>query len=108
VTAPRQIVPGRYWMVTRRCTQRQFLLRPSSITNAYFEYCLALAAKRSGVQVIAYLAMSNHYHAVVFDPLGQLPVFLECVNKAILLGHSIRTNLPQRIPLVRDSKKNGC
>lgn len=70
-------------MVTRRCTQRQFLLRPCATTNAYFEYCLALAAERSDVQVVAYLAMSNHYHAVVFDPLGKLPVFLECLNKLL-------------------------
>lgn len=83
MTAPRQIVPGRYWMVTRRCTQRQFLLRPCAQTNAYFEYCLSIAAKQSGVRVIAYLVMSNHYHAVVFDPLGRLPVFLECLNKLV-------------------------
>lgn len=70
-------------MVTRRCTQRQFLLRPCPTTNQHFEYCLALAAERSGVRVLAYLAMSNHYHAVVFDPLGRLPVFLECLNKLV-------------------------
>src|SRR6187402_307406 len=83
VTTPRQIIPGRYWMITRRCTQRQFLLRPCTTTIAYFEYCLGLAAERSGVQVVAFLAMSNHYHAVVFDPLGRLPVLLECFNKLL-------------------------
>ena len=25
---PRQVLPGQFYMVTRRCTQRQFLLRP--------------------------------------------------------------------------------
>jgi hypothetical protein len=33
MTAPREIIPGTTYLVTRRCTQRQFLLRPSRGTN---------------------------------------------------------------------------
>lgn len=33
-------------MITRRCAQRQFLLRPSSVVNAIVGYGLALAAQR--------------------------------------------------------------
>ncbi|HET9956475.1 MAG TPA: hypothetical protein VFQ61_18345 [Polyangiaceae bacterium] len=68
-------------MITRRCVRRQFLLRPDARTNQCFLFCLALAAKRSGVQVVAFLVMSNHYHAIVHDPLGTLPVFLEHLHK---------------------------
>ncbi|HEX7843369.1 MAG TPA: hypothetical protein VF469_38115 [Kofleriaceae bacterium] len=33
---PRQVRPGQFYMVTRRCTQRQFLLRPDRETNNAF------------------------------------------------------------------------
>ena len=44
MTAPRQILPGAVYVITRRCTQRQFLLRPSNLTNQVFAYSLAVAA----------------------------------------------------------------
>ena len=47
-------------MITRRCTQRQFLLRPDAITNQTFLYVLALAAERTGVEVILPSVQSNH------------------------------------------------
>jgi putative transposase len=44
---PREVLPGRTYMITRRCTQRQFLLRPDSATNNAFMYCLAVATQRA-------------------------------------------------------------
>lgn len=78
---PRQIIAGRFWMLTRRCTQGLCLLRPDVQTNEIFNYCLADAARRSGVQVVGYEALSNHYHAVVYDPEARLPEFIEHLNK---------------------------
>lgn len=75
VTAPRQILPGTTYLVTRRCSQREFLLRPSPLTNAIFLFVLAAAAKRSGVHVHAYCVLSNHVHLVVTDPDARLPEF---------------------------------
>lgn len=83
MSAPREILPGRTYLVTRRCTQRQFLLRPDEKTNAIFAYCLAEAAQRYRIDVVAWLAMSNHYHAVVHDPEGRLPAFLEQFHKML-------------------------
>jgi hypothetical protein len=79
----RQIVPGRIYLVTRRCTQRQFLLRPDDETNNAFRYCLAYAANRNGIAVIAYIANSNHYHAVVIDKDGRIPRFLEEFHRLV-------------------------
>ncbi|MFO0741160.1 MAG: hypothetical protein U0270_34995 [Labilithrix sp.] len=67
-------------MITRRCSQRQFLLRPDKKTTAVFVYCLAEAARRHDIHLIAWCAMSNHYHAVVHDPGGRLPAFLELLH----------------------------
>lgn len=70
-------------MITRRCTQRQFLLRPDERTNAIFEYCLAEAAQRFDIGLLAWVAMSNHYHAIVFDAKGRLPAFIEHLHKML-------------------------
>lgn len=78
---PRQVLPGRTYLVTRRCTQRQFLLRPDPETNNAFVYCLAYAAIKASIDVVAYLASANHYHAVVVDTHGQIPKFLELFHK---------------------------
>lgn len=78
-------------MVTRRIAQRMFLLRPSEEINRILEYCLAEASARFKVRVIAFMVMSNHYHAVVYDPEGKLPAFLErfhmMVSKAVNRHH---------------------
>lgn len=81
VTAPRQILPGQIYLLTRRCTQRHFLLRPDETTTRTFLYTLGEAASRFGIELIAWHASSNHYHAVVYDPQGKLPLFLERFHK---------------------------
>lgn len=83
MTSPRQILPGRSYLVTRRCTQRQFLLRPSRVTNQNIQYCLALAAERTGIQLHAVCFMSNHWHGVLTDPEARLPEFLEVFHKLV-------------------------
>ena len=83
MTAPRQVLPGSTYSITRRCTQRLQLLRPDPVVNQAFHYCLADAAKRSGIQVFGWQAMSNHYHALVHDPYGLLPEFLEHFHKLL-------------------------
>lgn len=83
MSSPRQVIPGRTYLVTRRCTQRQFLLRPDPETNNAFVYCLAYAALKAEVDVVAFIANSNHYHAVVTDPHGRIPKFLELFHKLL-------------------------
>tara|TARA_R110002096_G_scaffold44524_2_gene119694 strand:+ start:2785 stop:3675 length:891 start_codon:yes stop_codon:yes gene_type:complete len=80
---PRQILKGTTYLLTRRTTQRMFLLRPSKAVNACIRYCLALAQKRSGVAVHSVVFLSNHYHIIVTDTNGQVPVFTEELNKLL-------------------------
>lgn len=68
-------------MLTRRCTQRQFLLRPDRETNNAFVYCLAVAAQRFGVEVVIFVQMSNHLHAMIYDRYGVGPAFYEHFHK---------------------------
>ena len=77
LTAPREVLPGTTYLITRRCAQRQFLLKPSRRTNQLVRYCLADAARHTGVLLHAVCCMSNHWHGVVTDPFARLPEFLE-------------------------------
>jgi hypothetical protein len=49
---PRQVLPRQFDLITRGCTQRQFLLRPDTATNNAFLYCLIDAALRYQVEVL--------------------------------------------------------
>jgi REP element-mobilizing transposase RayT len=68
-------LPGTTYLVTRRCSERRFFLRPSKRTDDTFRYVLAVAAKRHGIRVHAYCVLSNHFHLVVTDPNAKLPLF---------------------------------
>ncbi len=83
MSLPRQIIPGSTYLVTRRCSQRQFLLAPTPYVAQVFLYCLAVAAQRTGVLVHALTLMSNHYHLVVTDPYGRLPEFCAWLNEFV-------------------------
>ncbi len=83
MTVPRQILPGTTYLVTRRCAQRQFLLRPSRETNEIFAYVLGVAARRFGIHVHAYCVLSNHFHLVVTDPGARLPAFAQYLESLV-------------------------
>jgi REP element-mobilizing transposase RayT len=71
------------YMLTRRCTQRQFLLRPDPQTNNAFIYCLAEAAARFDIEVILPVAMSNHHHTNLYDRYGNVIEFVEHFHKML-------------------------
>jgi putative transposase len=94
MTAPRQILPGASYLLTRRCAQRQFLLRPSKLTNQTVGYILAVAARRHGILVHAFCVMSNHVHLVVTDPDARLPAFSQHLDS--LIGRAMNFALGRR------------
>jgi REP element-mobilizing transposase RayT len=77
VSLPREILPGHFYMLQRRCTQRQFLLRPDTATNQTYLYCLAVAARCTGIDIVLTVAMSNHHHTVLYDRDGRISEFTE-------------------------------
>ncbi len=106
------VMKGATYLVTRRCTQRQFLLRPCIETNRIFLYCLCYAAQQTGVEVHGVVTMSNHWHGVVTDPDARLPEFLQILHRLIavatnaLLGQaSLRCTLP---PMLRHLRLDGA
>lgn len=77
-------------MITRRCTQRRFLLRPDETTNGIFLYSLALGALRSGIRVFFTLANSNHHHTGIQDPEGCYPEFLQYFHRLVACCQNAR------------------
>lgn len=94
MTAPRQILPGVTYLITRRCVDRSFLLRPSRLVNAIFEYVLAVAAARHGILLHAYCVMSNHFHLVLTDPFANLPAFER--DLGALVARAVNASLGRR------------
>ena len=81
MSLPREVLPGRTYMITRRCTQRQFLMRPDPETNNAFLYCLIVAALRYQIEILFSVANSNHHHTGIYDPSGRYPDFLAYFHK---------------------------
>jgi putative transposase len=75
MTLPRRISSGVQYMITRRCTERMFLLKADEKYRSMFWYLIAEAVERHGVLVHAAVFMSNHLHMVVTDVRGNLPEF---------------------------------
>jgi putative transposase len=83
VTPPRRVLPGTLYLVTRRCSERRFFLRPSRLTNEIFLYVLAVAARRYGILVHAFCVLSNHCHLIVTDVDAQLPAFMQYLDSLV-------------------------
>jgi putative transposase len=83
MSRPRQIFREQFYLLTRSCTQRQFLLRPDETTNNAFIYCLAEAAKRFKIDILLTTAESNHHHTVCYDRYGRFPQFVEHFHKLL-------------------------
>ncbi len=91
MTLPRQVIPGSFYKITRRCTQRQCLLHPNPVTNEIFLYCLAEAAQRFDIEVMLPTALSNHHHTDIFDRHGNVIPFVEHFHR--LLAKSMNAYL---------------
>jgi len=89
VSIPRQVLPGVTILLTRRCAQREFLLRPSPLINQILGFSLANAANRFHIDIHAFAFMSNHIHIIATDMDGRVPQFMhwfcefsaKCINR---------------------------
>lgn len=88
---PREVLPGRFLMVNRRCLERRFFLRPDPITNQIIWYCIAVAARYTDMEVILPSFLSNHHHTVLYDRHGRHAEFTEYLHR--LLARSVNAHL---------------
>jgi len=65
--------PNTCYLVTTRCYQAQFLLRPEPVINeAVLEWLTRAQRIYPGVQIFGLCVMSNHLHLLVRDTQGEL------------------------------------
>jgi REP element-mobilizing transposase RayT len=83
MTAPRQVLEGTTYLVTRRASERRLFLRPSKQTNAIVGFLLSALAERYGILLHAVCVMSNHLHFVLTDPHARLPEFLRDLDALV-------------------------
>ncbi len=86
MSLPRRVVANTTYPTTRRCLDRRFYLHPSRELSQIYLYALAHAQQKYGVEVHAFVCMSNHAHEVVTDVHGVLPDFLRDLRREVALG----------------------
>ncbi len=90
MSRPRPVLPGTCYLVTRRCLERRFFLRPDKVVTETFWYVLGYVAQKYNIGIVAACAMSNHYHLEIVDGHGCFPDFLRDFNA--LLARSINAH----------------
>lgn len=83
MTAPRQVLAGTTYLITRRCFERRFYLKPTPAVRQAFGYLLAVVAERHGMLLHTLCVLSNHYHLILTDPRGELPAFMQDFNSTL-------------------------
>ena len=99
VSEPSEYPPGAYYTIERCVLHRQYRLLPDAELNSAFAMAMVVAGERTGVELIAWSVMSNHYHALVRDPEGRLPEWTRDVHA--LMGRFVneRDDAEAGVPL---------
>ncbi len=64
--ANRHHISGQVWHITHRCHKQEFLLKFSRDRKRWLQW-LFEAKKRYGLQILNYVATSNHIHLLIID-----------------------------------------
>lgn len=83
MTKPRRHLPGQVAMLTRRCSEGRFFLRPDKFITGVVGYEIAKAADKYGQHIYAAMAMSNHTHFGVGDTTAKRSDFMRNVMGGI-------------------------
>lgn len=67
-------------MLSRKVTEHWCLLRPTRETRALVGFMVLYWAERYGIEVLAIIVLSNHFHVVYRDPHGLSPAFTTQVD----------------------------
>lgn len=85
MTLARPVLPDECVFVTRRALHQTFLFRPDPEIRNAFLYLLAHYALIYGIQVCAFVLMSDHYHLIFIDRGGCRPNFIRDFHRGLAL-----------------------
>lgn len=80
---------GAVYHITNRTYRGELRLTPGEVVNLFAEGCLAQAASRYGVRIIAFVVMGNHFHLIIQVPNHNLHAFMCYFQREL----SMRLNL---------------
>lgn len=89
MTPPRYNPKGTTWLVTRRCSERRFFLRPDSFVTRAILFILGYALAWFSLELHAAVALSNHWHLVITDLKGKKSQFFRLVH--MMIARSVNT-----------------
>ncbi|MFN0059442.1 MAG: transposase [Planctomycetota bacterium] len=95
----RCVLKGATYLITRRTALRQCLLkqRDLPVVEQAIKFCLAHAAAKYGVSLHAFEFLWTHYHLVVTDRLGYLPLFEAWLNRHVALIAKILRGIDENV-----------
>jgi len=99
MSEPSEYPPGAYYTIERCVLHRWYRLKPDVSLNSAIAMAMVEACKRTGVQLIVWVFMSNHYHLLVRDPQGRLPEWLRDVNALVARFLNARHETEPGVPL---------
>jgi REP-associated tyrosine transposase len=76
VSHARQVFPGATLVVARRCSEQRFFMIPRRRVNLVLAFLLGHYAAKHGIELHGFVFMSNHFHLVLTDTRGRLPLFM--------------------------------
>lgn len=83
MTEPRRHIAGQVVLLTRRCFQRRFFLRPDKFINRVVYFELGRSSTRHDQAVHGMMAMSNHIHQVSTDTTGERSAYMRDAMREI-------------------------
>lgn len=97
MTSPSPRHPGVLYRLTRRVERRELRLRPDVEVSAAFAVAWVDAASRSGVRLACAAVLSDHYHAIVWDPNGLISEQLRDVHALVARFVNARDDVRMRL-----------
>ena len=98
---------GGYYHLMSRCALKQFLLGEDD--KRAFVSMLHRIAAFSGIEVLTYCVMSNHFHVLVHVPRSEAPDEEELLTRvAFLYGHERSNDMRQRWHGYRNAKLDAA
>jgi putative transposase len=81
----RMFAPGSYLFITDRCHEERHLLRPDRVVLQIVAAALTAAIDATGVGLLAFVVMGNHWHLLVRipDDVTALPCFMQRLKSTV-------------------------
>lgn len=81
----RMHIEGTFHLITNRCFQGRFFLRPSEEINSQLALILARSMQKfgDGIEILAFIFLSNHFHILLRNNGGNIAKLIGCFESSV-------------------------